>query len=116
MLGIAKGAGGYQAPTPPPDVKASISPSSLLVSSSDGSYTSPFFKAAVSNGVGPFTYSWAIDDGDMLTPGKSKSRAVVEGYRTIKTFDISLTVTDTGDGNKTATASARLVVEFGEIL
>jgi hypothetical protein len=112
MLGIAKGAGGYQSPPVVTDVKVSISPSIFSGGSSNGSYTTPFFKSIVSNGVGPFTYAWSFGAGSIATPTNSKTRLTLSGYNTQKEGVLNLTVTDTGDSNKTATASAEVVVTF----
>jgi len=112
MLGIAKGAGGYQSPPPPTDVKVNISPSSFVGVSSNGSYTSPYFRASVSNGVGPFQYSWSIDEGEILSPSDSKTRFRLSGYNAFKATVLRLTVTDTGDSNKTASATANVSVSF----
>ncbi len=43
MLGLGKGAGGYQEPPSPPDVKVSISPDNFISVSRNGSYTTPYF-------------------------------------------------------------------------
>jgi hypothetical protein len=112
MLGIAKGAGGYQSPAPPTDVAVSITPQDFNVASSNGSYTTPFFKSSVSNGVGPFTYAWTFDDGEVMSPSSDKTRLVVSGYNTIVQGVLRLTVTDTGDSNKTATASTSVFISF----
>lgn len=113
MLGIGKGAGGYTAPPSPPDVSASISPASFQTISPNGSYTTPFFNAIASNGVGPFTYSWTVDDGAALTPSSIKTRVNLSGYDRDVFTVLRLTITDTGDGNKTATATAPISVTFG---
>jgi hypothetical protein len=112
MLGMGKGAGGYQEPPSPPDVKASISPSSFTSISSNGSYTTSYFKATVSNGVGPFNYAWSFDGGSVSTPSGEKTRLTMSGYNSEKQGVLTLTVTDTGDSNKTATASANVTVYF----
>ena len=112
MLGIAKGAGGFQSPPPATDVKVSISPSSLATVSTNGSYTTPFFKSNVSNGVGPFTYAWTFDNGAVLTPTNEKTRLTMSGYNTQAQGVLRLTVTDTGDSNKTSSASASVTVYF----
>lgn len=113
MLGIAKGAGGFQSAPPPTDVKATISPSSFNTISSNGSYTTPNFTANVSNGVGPFTYSWTFAEGAVLSPSANKTRLQVSGYNSEVFGVLRLTVTDTGDGNKTASAVASVAVLFG---
>lgn len=116
MLGIGKGAGGYTAPPVPQDVSASISPSSFVGVSSNGSYTTPFFNAVASNGVGPFTYSWSIDEGSVQSPNNIKTRVVLSGYNRFVQTVLRLTITDTGDGNKTASATANISVSFEDQL
>lgn len=116
MLGIAKGAGGYRNPPTPTDASVSISPVSLSPISSNGSYTTPFFKSTVNNGVGPFTYAWTFDNGSVLTPTDEKTRLVLSGYNGEVRGVVRLTVTDTGDSNKTASASANVVVSFEDTL
>ena len=117
MLGIAKGAiGGNYTPPPASDVKAAISPASFISLSRNGSYTTPFFNAVVSNGIGPFTYSWSFDEGAVSTPSNIKTRLVMSGYNTQVNGTLYLTVTDTGDSNKTATASASVSLFFEDQL
>lgn len=113
MLGIAKGAGGFQAAPPPSDVKATITPAYLSTTTSNGSYTTPFFTASVSNGVGPFTYQWEFQEGTVLTPADIKTRLQVSGYNSDVFGVLRLTVTDTGDSNKTSEAVASVAVLFG---
>lgn len=112
MLGLSKGAGGYQAPPSPPDLKVSISPDNFGGGSSNGSYTTPFFKSTVTDGVGPFTYAWSFDAGSVNTPSNAKTRLTLSGYNELKQGVLNLTVTDTGDSNKTASASADVLVTF----
>ena len=112
MLGLGKGAGGYQSPPSPPDVKVSISPINFIALSSNGSYTTPFFKSTVTNGVGPFNYSWSFDSGSVTSPTNEKTRLTLSGYNSEVQGELSLTVTDTGDSNKTASASASVTVYF----
>ena len=112
MLGIAKGAGGFQSPPPPPDVKVSITPQSFTSISTNGSYTTPFFTSSVSNGVGPFTYSWKFDSGSVLTPNDAKTRVQASGYNSQVEGVLTLTVTDAGDANKTATSTVNVTIVF----
>tara|TARA_R110002033_G_C3897243_1_gene239809 strand:- start:36000 stop:36353 length:354 start_codon:yes stop_codon:yes gene_type:complete len=112
MLGMAKGAGGFQSPPSAPDITVSITPDSFFAVSSNGSYTTPFFKSIVSNGVGPFTYSWSFDAGNINAQGSEKTRLTMSGYNELQQGVLRLTVTDTGDSNKTATASANVLVTF----
>lgn len=113
MLGLGKGAGGYQSPPSPPDVKVSVNPSSFTTISANGSYTTPFFNATVTNGVGPFSYAWSFPEGAVLSPSSEKTRLQVSGYNTDVFGVLQLTVTDTGDSNKKATASVSVNVRFG---
>lgn len=116
MLGVAKGSGGYTAPPTPQDVSASISPNPFQGISPNGSYTTPFFNAIASNGVGPFTYSWSIDEGSVLTPSNIKTRVNLSGYNRLVQTVLRLTITDTGDGNKTASATVNVSVSFEDTL
>lgn len=116
MLGLGKGAGGYQEPPSPPDVKVSISPDNFISVSRNGSYTTPYFKSTVTNGVGPFTYSWSFPEGAVLSPSNEKTRLQVSGYNTEVQGVLRLTVTDTGDSNKTASASTSVTVYFEDQL
>jgi hypothetical protein len=112
MLGISKGAGGFQSAPPPPDVKATISPQTLTTVSSNGSYTSPVFKSTVSNGVGPFTYNWSFDAGSVISKTADKTRVQCSGYNTEITGTLTLTVTDTGDSNKQSVDAVTIRVFF----
>ncbi len=116
MLGVGKGAGGYTAPPIPLDVSASISPAPFVSLSPNGSYTTPFFNAIASNGVGPFTYSWSIDEGSVQQPSNIKTRVNLSGYNRLVQTVLRLTITDTGDGNKTASATANISVSFEDQL
>lgn len=112
MLGIAKGAVGGSAQQPVNDATAFITPSNFATIAANGSYTSPFFNAQVSGGVGPFTYSWSSTIGNILSETASKTRIVVSGYNTEVFGEISVTVTDTGNSNKQATANTTFRVYF----
>ena len=112
MLGLGKGAGGYQEPPAPPEVKVSINPTNFVTFASNGSYTTPFFKSTVTNGVGPFTYAWSFDNGDVNTPTNEKTRLTLSGYNAEVQGVLRLTVTDTGDSNKKASASTSVTVYF----
>jgi len=112
MLGAARGAGGYRSPAPTPDVIASISPSYLVWSTTNGSYTTPFFSANVSNGVGPYTYNWEIDNGAVVDPSSEKTKFIISGYNRTIFATATLTVTDTGDSNKKSISGASIVVSF----
>ena len=100
MLGIAKGAIVQPSPPPPTNVEASIAPSDYATSYSNGTYVSPYFKAVVSNGAGPYIYNWSVDAGTALTPSDSKTRVQLSGYNSLVEATVTLKVIDTGDSNK----------------
>lgn len=114
MLGISRGAAnnGVGGSPPSSDVSASISPDVFRVFCSNGSYTTPEFKSNVTNGVGPFIYSWKVSEGDVLSPAAKKTRLRFSGYNQEVQAVLELTVTDTGDSNKKATATALVIILF----
>lgn len=113
MLGIAKGAGSKASQSPvKTDATVFVTPKDFLTITPNGSYTTPYFSAQVSGGVGPFTYSWESTDGGILAETDSKTRIVFSGYNREVFGEISVTVTDTGNSNKQAAASTTFRVYF----
>lgn len=112
MIGMSKGALKPNDAPPSNDVKVSITPVDFVAVSSNGSYTTSNFESILSGGVGPYTYSWSFDEGNVASPTQSKTRISISGYNESVSGVLSLTVTDTGDGNKNDSSSTNVTVFF----
>jgi len=83
-------------------------------------YYSPLINAIVTNGIGPFTYSWAYKTGDnvlaIVGPTNLSSMQVQGQSFTQETNDtFEVTVTDTGNGDLTATATINFLINWDTV-
>lgn len=94
-----------------------MSPAGITASKANGVSFSQAFTASVTGGVGPFTYAWSISGA----PGFSLSGATTAtctvtapGQTNIeKIADLTVTVTDTGNGNITCADVEQVDVAWG---
>lgn len=91
-----------------------ITPSQFTTMTSNGAYTTPFFNANVTGGVGPFTYQWAVDSNNFTieSPTAERTRLTTSGYNIERFTQLSLVVTDTNN-SATTLASITVTVFFG---
>lgn len=112
-LGAAKTALSSNPVIPTPSYGVFITPEELQSVTSNGSYTSPSFTANVTGGVGPFEYSWSSDDLTVTSPTSEVTRIQASGFNQEKFGLLTLNVTDAGNGNAIASASAEINIFFG---
>lgn len=85
--------------------QVTVQPTSVSDTVPNGAYTTPLLTATVQGGVGPFTYAWTSDGGN-LTPDSPTAQSTTfsgneNGVTTTET--LTVTVTDTGNGNEQTT-------------
>lgn len=94
---------------------ASVSPSNFHAITQNGAYRTPKFACNVSGGVGPFEYAWASDRLNIDTPTQQKTSFTASGYNSFIITTVTCEVTDTGNANQKAIASAFIEIEFGTL-
>lgn len=114
MIGVAKIAFASGA-TPAPEYGAFISPGSPFErGASRGSYTSPFFTANVTGGVGPFEYEWDASAGITVnTPTANRTTFTTSGFNEEVPGTLSVTVTDTGSSDAETSDTISIAIFFG---
>lgn len=73
----------------------------FLVVSTNGSSTSARHYSNIVSGTGPFEYLWTVDNNEirMTSPISADTAFYASGFNEEKSGNITLTVTDLGNGN-----------------
>lgn len=95
----------------PVALDAFISPNNYEATTSNGSYTTPFFTGSAIGGTAPYTYAWVISRGSVASPTNNKTTFTVSGNRTEVMATATLTVTD--DVGAVVTETVSILIQFG---
>ena len=108
--------GGGEPPTN--DLSMFITPSRGEYTSTNGSYTTPFYTANVSGGTEPYTFAWSSPELNvsLLTPSDDKTRARISGYNEFQIFQVTCTVTDAESNSVSSTAVTTITFGTGEAI
>lgn len=110
------GAGLAQAVTQPPVpiYSVDLNPGEIDVISNKGAASSPRVFSTVNNGTGPFTYLWTSNNGriNIEASTASDTNFLSSGSNEVVTGSVTLTVTDTGNGDTETSKNISVFFSF----
>jgi len=98
----------------PLNYRVDLNPGMLMVLSQNGSATSASCFSTVIDGIGPFTYLWAIDNPviNITKDTSSDTKFQTSGFNTRITGVATLTVTDTGNSDTETSETLNVTFDF----
>ena len=97
------------------DYAVNVTPDNLDVDAPNGGYASPVFRADPVNGVGPFTFTWALSNPDagLTRTDTSVTQITASGFTPdLITGTLTCVCTDTGNGNALTQTIINFSIQF----